>query len=179
MNNQRTILIVVCTVLVLALLSLARTFFGGKPSINLDPYEAVGIRAAEQTATLLGRKGRILVIAAELDSPVIGAEVKQFQKTLRKDSGLSVVAVETVMADPLRPAQFIELLNKYTGVDAVVSFYGFPEFSDAELARLPQPLPKIVAILTGTEGAKRLFAAGADGFILEGSPSKLQVIRAR
>lgn len=167
MINRRTILFVVSVVvLVGSLFSIGRMLFRGKPSVKLGPYEAIGIKVAEQTAGLLGQKGRVLVIAGELDSPIIGAEVKAFQKTLRKHSGLSVVAVESVAIDPLRPREFVALFKKHTGVDAVVSFYGFPEFNEPELAQLSRPLPKIVAVLNGIEGAKQLFASGADGLVI-------------
>jgi hypothetical protein len=179
MNKHSTVISIVCAVAFLgALVSLARGC-RGKPAVKLDPYEALGARAAAETATLLRQNGRVLILAADLNSPVIAAEVGQFQKSLRKHPGLSVAAVEIIATDPLHSAQFVELFKKHAGVDAVVSFFGFPVFTDAEMAALPQPLPKIAAILVGDDGARRLFAAGADGFILAGSPKQLEVIRAR
>jgi hypothetical protein len=179
MTKYRNLIAIVCAVALLgSLMSLARGC-RGKPSVKLGPYEALGARAADETAALLRQNGCVLILAADLDSPVIAAEVGQFQKTLCKNPGLSIAAVEIIQTDPLRSAQFVSLLKKHAGVAAVVSFYGFPVFTDDELAQLPQPLPKIVAILSGDDGARRLFAAGADGFILAGSPPQPQVIRAR
>lgn len=191
MNDRRILLLLAAAIFAsgVAMFSASRTWWHKKPSLKLGPYEEIGIRAAEETAKLLGQKGRVVVIAGELDSPVIGAEVKAFQKALRKQPGLSIVAVETVAIDPLRPPEFVALFQKHAGVDAVVSFYGFPEFSPSQLAQLPTPLPKVVAILNGILGAKQLFASGADGLYIvatvppkprkPGDPFTLEIVRAR
>jgi hypothetical protein len=167
MNRHTTKLVITGVLAAGAILYLARTLRHGPPAIDLGPYDAVGVVAANETAALLSRGGRVVLITGSVESPVIAAEVAAFRKTLGAGRGCVVAAVETVNSDPLSPAEFANLLQKHADAAAVVALQGFPEFPPAVLARLPRPLPKLVAVLSGLEGARQLFAAGADGCTIE------------
>src|SRR5437867_4783782 len=64
-----------------------------EPKIELNPYQALGAVAAEETIKLMGDKGQIVVIAqdtSEIEMPALTAQLKAFQSTTRKKAKVTV-----------------------------------------------------------------------------------------
>lgn len=135
--------------------------------INLDTYEVLGAVTAEETAKLLGQKGKVVVMVRDTGpdkNPSVEAELKTFQRTLGKLAGLSLV-VERVPVTPmlmmstgggLPSDQLFKILEKNAKVDAVVLFFGFPQLTDAELAALKKTGVKAVVVSSFRAGYERL-----------------------
>lgn len=129
-----------------------------RPSkINLDTYQVLGAVTAEETAKLLGDKGRVLVMARDTGNATfqsLEAELKAFQQTLKKRPGISVV-VEKVPIPPMQmmatggavPAEsFLQALQSHTDLGAVVLFFAFPALSNAQLETLNKSGAKVVVV---------------------------------
>src|SRR5262245_58749588 len=142
--------------------------FGGRsPKLNLDPYDVLGAVTAEETAKLLAEKGLVLVMARGTGAdknPSVEAELKAFQQTLKKHSGLRLVT-ERVEVTPMLmmatgggvpPDQLFKALQTHTNVGALVLFFGFPPLADPELEALAKSSVKIVVVSSFHPDYKRL-----------------------
>lgn len=150
-----------------AAVSLYFAFGGRSPRINLDSYEVLGAITAEETAKLLGNKGRVLVMARDTGvnkNPSVESELKTFQRTLKKHPGLSVVT-EKIQVTPMMmmatgggvpPDQLFKALETHADVGAVVLFFGFPQLTGQELETLQKSGVKIVAVSSLRAGYKQL-----------------------
>jgi len=159
--------IVVSLALGAAVASLYLGFAGRSPKINLDPYEVLGAVAAEETAKLLADKGLVLVMARDTGAdknPSVEAELKAFQQTLRKKSGLRVIT-ERVQVTPMLmmatggsvpPDQLFKALETHPKLGALVLFFGFPPLADPELEKLATSGVKIVVVSSFHPGYSQL-----------------------
>jgi hypothetical protein len=150
-----------------AVVVLYLTFAGQSEMLNLDTYEVLGAVTAEETAKLLGNKGRVLVMVRDTGpdkNPSVEAELKSFQKTLNKHSGVSVI-VEKVQVTPmlmmstgggLPPDELLKALETHAKVDAAVLFFGLPQLSDAQWSALKKTGVKIVVVSSFRPGYARL-----------------------
>jgi hypothetical protein len=150
-----------------AVVVLYLTFAGQSERLNLDTYEVLGAVTAEETAKLLGNKGRVLVMVRDTGpdkNPSVESELKAFQKTLNKRSGVSVI-VEKVQVTPmlmmstgggLPPDELLKALETHAKVDAAVLFFGFPQLSDAQWSALKKTSVKIVVVSSFRPGYARL-----------------------
>jgi hypothetical protein len=143
---------------------------GGK--VERGPYAALGEVAAKAISGLLEGKGKLVLLVSEADNnsaTAVGVAVKAFNETLKQARGVQVAATEAIKpamavalsgAEPLTPERFVELVSKHAAADALVSFVGVPRLTPAQIGRLPQPRPKIVAVVTYNPPTKALFAQG-------------------
>lgn len=150
-----------------AAVSLYFAWFGSSPKINLDSYEVLGAVTAEETAKLLGNRGEVLVMARDTgaaQNPSVEAELKAFQRTLKKHTGLGGI-IEKVAVTPMMmmatgggvpPDQFLKALETHAKVGAVVLFFGFPELTEPELEALKKTGVKTVVVSSLRAGYKRL-----------------------
>jgi len=156
---------------IILVIYFTRSGGGHESTVATAPLAALGQVTAEETAKLLENKGRIAVVAHGpkdcIVNPSLAEELKSFQKTIKQQPGIAVVATETIEQNPdsssalgLGGDVFVDLLKKNPDVDAIVSFVGPPVFSDnAQIQELPPKLPKFIAVsLTGVE-LKPLFQA--------------------
>ena len=167
MGAAASLLMAVGVVLVLASAGCGRT-----AKIERGPYEALGEVAAKATSRLLGDKGKIVLLVSEADnnaSTALGMAVQTFNDTLKHAGGVQVTATETIKpaaaipvsgAEPLTPAKLAELLAKHVTADALVSFVGVPRLTLEQMRQLPQPRPKVVAVVTFNPPTKAMFAQG-------------------
>jgi len=167
MGAAASLLMAVGVVLVLASAGCGRT-----AKIERGPYEALGEVAAKATSRLLGDKGKIVLLVSEADnnaSTALGMAVQTFNDTLKHAGGVQVTATETIKpaaaipvsgAEPLTPAKLAELLAKHVTADALVSFVGVPRLTPEQMRQLPQPQPKVVAVVTFNPPTKAMFAQG-------------------
>ena len=144
---------------VLAILSASSflLFIRRDPKIELNPYQALGTVAAEETIKLMGDKGQIVVAAQdsrEFEMPALAAQLKAFQATVRKKAK-ATVEVEKITMDAMTmmaaggrlPAeQFFSILQKHPQAGAIVLFLGFPMLRDRDLDALKQRSPKMVVV---------------------------------
>lgn len=165
--NQRTKQITVAIVAVsAAAIALYLALANREEPINLGTYEVLGAVAAEEAARLVGGQGRLMVVVRDTGpdkNPSVEAELKAFEQTLRKSSGLSAV-VERVTVNPMMmmatggglPAEeLFRLIEKNTKVNAVVLFFGFPPLTDGELAKLKETGAKVIVVSSLRPGYQR------------------------
>jgi len=131
---------------------------GQRPQkISLDTYEVLGAITAEETANLLGDKGRVLVLARDTGAArfqSVEAQLKAFQQTLKKRPGMSVV-VEGIQIPPMQmmatggavpTEQFLKALQTHVNLGAVVLFSPFPPLADPEIETLKKTGVKVVVV---------------------------------
>lgn len=163
----------VALILALAALSvwmLRRSSVG--PKIDLNPYQALGAVAAEETSKLLGHQGEIVIVIPDPGSdrdPVMDAQLAAFQSGLKKAGKVVVRSTETVKMDPflsmrtggaMPPEQFHGLLKKHPDVAALVLFIGFPALGNEELAELKTRSTKRIVISAAFPGYEALLEQG-------------------
>jgi len=156
--NKRSILSTLPLLLgVLAILSASSflVFTRREPKIELNPYQALGTVAAEETIKLIGDKDQIVVAtqdSREFEMPALAAQLKAFQTTARKRAKVTVEkitmdAMTMMTAGGRIPAeQFFEILQKYPKAGAIVLFLGFALLRDRDSDALQQRAPKMVVV---------------------------------
>lgn len=159
--------ILAASLAIAAAASLYFAFAGRSQKINLDTYEVLGAVAAEETAKLLGDKGRVLVMVRDTGAdknPSVEAELAAFQGKLKKHPGLSVVT-EKVQVTPtmmmstggaVPPDQLFKALQTHPNIGAVVLFFGFPPLTEPELEALKKSGAKTVVVSSLRPGYQRL-----------------------
>ncbi|PYI82668.1 MAG: hypothetical protein DME26_16865 [Verrucomicrobia bacterium] len=144
----------------------------GRARINLNPYEALGAVAAEETSKLLGDHREIVMVlndpAGERD-PVLEAQLGSFTRTLKRIGKLAISATERVNMDALArmrsggtmpPDQFAAMKAKYPRADAFVLFIGFPMLPPSEADALKAGKTKFVVISAALPGYRELLKTG-------------------
>ena len=151
-----------------AAVALYLAFADRSPKVNLDSYEVLGVVTAEETAKLVGNKGQVLLIVRNTGpnkNPSVEAELKAFQATLKKRSGMGAV-IERIPVNPMMmmatgggapPDLFLKALQDHPNISAVVLFFGFPQLIDSELETLKKSGAKVVVISSFRPGYKELF----------------------
>ena len=167
MDKRTRNLIIATVALSAAVVSVYLAVTGGSPKVDLDPYEVLGTVTAEETAKLLGDKGKVLVIVRDTGpdrNPSTEAELRAFQQALKKRAGLSV-EVERFRVTPMLmmatggalPAdELFKALERHANTGAVVLFLGFPLLADPEIDALRQAGIKSVVVSALRPGYKRL-----------------------
>lgn len=134
---------------------------GKMEGFALDVNQALGQRAAEEVAQLLGNKGQVGVLALEASpgqgSPV-AAQMDAFNQTLKKH-GITIAATKTLgradmsmlmVGGGVSSKMYGELVAQAAGAGAIVSFVGLPSVSVADLQKLQaQGTPLVVADTIG------------------------------
>jgi hypothetical protein len=162
LNSPRSLSVVFALGLTVALLPGCHS--GGK--VEGGPYVALGEMSAIATTDLLGGHGKLVLIVAEKDNKdtAVGKAIAAFTDRVTR-KGITIATIEKVPVpaellsgtEPLTAAQFLELLQKHIGADALVSFVGMPPLTPDQIAQLPAQRPKVVAPITYTPPAKVLF----------------------
>jgi hypothetical protein len=157
------------TFLTLCLLSFLASGCGAKKTVlESDRYTALGTVMAQKTTELCGGKGDIVLlvnVADDNNETAFGKTQTAFRQALNQS--IRITATERLSLpspmpglDPLSPAQFRDLLQKYSTVAAIVTFVGVPNLSPEEISQLPSSRPKVVAVVTYGSPRKSLFARG-------------------
>ena len=166
---KKWITIVLCSgAIIAAFLWIVRVLREGAP--DLEPFAMAGEVLADETASLLNGEGQIVVVALDTEAspiPYAVAQLAAFEKKLKKKSRINIMAIERVSPGSgealiyLSGAKYSELVRRYEGADAIISFVGSPSLTEAELRQLPANPPRGV-MLGDTMGAhlQRLFQAG-------------------
>jgi hypothetical protein len=124
------------------------------PAANRELHEAVGGVMAEETARVVGRPGKVVIVTAELpEGPELKIQVASFEKHLKLLGGIGVQnKIVLDVGDNLkyRPGaglsakHFLKIARKNSGADAIVSFVGAPELTDSDLRQL-RSMPRVIA----------------------------------
>jgi preprotein translocase subunit YajC len=118
--------------------------------------EALGLRAGEEVARLLGQKGRIAVLEMELESgqaPTAVVTVEKFRQTLKKH-GVTVARTKAirgglgalVMGRGISREDYVGVVEGAPSVDAVVTFAGLPNWPGDELHQFQANHPRLVVV---------------------------------
>jgi len=166
--EKRTKDILIATLAIIAaVVSLYFAFGRRSEFVDLDAYSVLGAVAAEETSKLLADKGKVLVVikdTGEDKNPSVEAELKAFERTLKKRSGLSL-ATHRVRVTPmimmstgggLPPEDLMKALETHPGINALVLFFGFPLLSDSDLETVKKSGAKTVVVSSFRPGYKQL-----------------------
>jgi hypothetical protein len=155
-GGKRNLVAVACiVVIVVSIGRLLMTLVGSSQKVDLDPYELLGKVCAEELTKLLGGRGQVVVIAWDTSRhklPAVEAEVGSFRKTLGKAGLVSIRATESLggsspmMMEGLTPAKLKAIIERYPGVEAIVSFVGVPALNSEEIEQWPPKAPKLVLV---------------------------------
>jgi len=149
--------------------SLFFTYCDRPPKINLKPFLAIGQITAEETSKLLSGKGKVVLVVMDTgkyQSKPLESQIETFKRTLEKQNGVILVAIEKLemndlmMAGPemgLPGELYLKILQQHPDVDAIVSFVGAPRLSDDQIDELGEKIPKLVAVVGMPMGLKRYF----------------------
>ena len=130
----------------------------------MPPY-GVGQVLAEQATKALGDKGRVALVCMPMISVGGRAELAGFLETLARHKHVSLVATnlfkpsETAIGH-LSFQQFTAVVNEDSNADMIVSFLGVTSFTDAQIATLPSPAPKLVVMDWSPGDVQRGMKAG-------------------
>ena len=142
--------------------------FGRKAqAIKLDTYEVLGAVTDEETASLLGDQGRILLMVRDTGpdkNPSVEAQVKAFLQTLKPHTKMYVV-VDRVQVTPMLMMstgggvpvdQLFTAIETHAKPEAVVLFFGLPPLTEPELEVLKRTGVKLVVVSSFRPGYQRL-----------------------
>lgn len=138
-----------------------------KVKVDSDRYNALGEVMAKKTVELCGGKGSLVMLVSVNDyrQPTpYGQAIDAFLKALGSSitvAGTEVLDTPKVMgpgSEPLPSAKFVELLQKYSSADCLVSFVGVPSLSQEQVSQLPSPRPRVVMVVTHNVPTKAMFA---------------------
>jgi hypothetical protein len=134
---------------------------------DLDLQQRLGQVLAEQAAWLVGKQGRILAIAADVNgSPTLKSQTDAFKAALRRLGDYEVR--EYQLTNPLSTRhplgaglswlEYQHALKDSSRLDLVVSFAGAPDMT-AEAARTVAPTPRLIAECASTANLRALFGS--------------------
>lgn len=141
------------------------------PAIKLDTYEVLGTVTAEETASLLGGQGRVLLMVRDTGpdkNPSVEAQVKAFLQTLKPHTKMNVV-VDRVQVTPMQMMstgggvptdQLFKAIEKHEKPGAVVLFFGLPPLTEPEQEALKRTGVKLVVVSSFRPVYQRLLERG-------------------
>lgn len=169
MRKPSLILLFVVLVIAAVAAFIYRGRFQGSSDETTKLPEGLGTGVAEATAQLLGNQGKVVLFLPKRGShqdPVVELQRIAFTKALTRNSGMSLLATEsleterpgTMGAGGLDPDQFRQLLQRHATADGFVSLAGFPEFAKEALPALQGR--KFVVVSSPGPQLKALLQAG-------------------
>ena len=129
------------------------------------PAYGLGQVLAEQAAIAMNGKGQAVFVFMSGGEIEGKATLEGFQRSLGEHKQITLVAtkiinpVETAMGK-LTFDKFAAILNEYPKVDVIVFNLGVTSITDAQMAALPQPSPKLVVMDWKPGDAERGMKAG-------------------
>lgn len=151
----------VVAALALALIAASLFFLLHTPTEKAEQVatsvsEALGLRAGEEVARLIGHKGRVAVLEMELkpgQAPTAVASMEMFRQSLRKH-GVTVARTRAIpggltaliMGRGISRNDYSSFVEGSPTVDAVVSFAGLPDWPPNELHQFQANHPPLVVV---------------------------------
>lgn len=171
MGNKNTLVAAGAILAILGSLTyLYFTEFRTGPTVNRTPFETLGSVTAEETATLLGNQGRVVVVTELVEvqkSPNLDAQVHGFKSSLGKKGGVTLKEVKEIKRPPSDdprqwPAgQAAQIAQAAEGANATVLFMSLPaQLSREDLAAFKSIKGKLVAVTGQTPTLKPLLQQG-------------------
>ena len=136
------------------------------PKHNVKLHQRVGEIMAEQTATVVGRKGQVvLLFIPTRNEPELRTQLEAYRKALKKlgDYQLKEYELDTKdqpkysLGSGLSGRRFVRTVKKNEKADIFVSFVGAPGLSDEEVTQLGKA-PKFIAESRSPDHLPKLFA---------------------
>ena len=134
---------------------------------NIVLHQRVGEVLAEQTAQLIGNKGRVVTIAIETKEwPELKTQIEAFNNKLATLGKFEVRDYQMDTKDQpkygvgtgLSGRRYIRTVKKNESADVFVSFIGAPKLDEAERTELETGRkPKLIAEARGTDYLPKLF----------------------
>lgn len=132
---------------------------------DMGMHQRIGEVLAEQTAGLIGAKGKIVTLAIETKEwPELATQIEAFNSALKKLGTYEVRAYEMDTKEQpkygagsgLSGRRYVRTVNKNEDADVFVSFVGAPKLSDEEIAEMKRK-PQFVAESRSLENLPNLF----------------------
>ena len=132
---------------------------------NVGLHHQVGEVLAEQTANLIGKKGRVVSIAIDTKEwPELKTQIAAFKAKLKKLGEYELREYEMDPKDQpkygvgsgLSGRRYVRTVKKNEKADVFVSFIGAPTLSDEEIAELGNK-PKLIAEDRSPDNLQKLF----------------------
>jgi len=151
--------------IVIALAWLQRSLHPKPLDDEAMPPFGVGQVLAEEAAKAMHDKGRVVIVCMPMTSVRGLAEIDGFQRTLGQHKNIKVTATNTFKPSEtaigqLSFQQFAAVVNTNSNADVIVSFLGVTSFTDAQIATLPNPPPKLVVMDWNPNDVQRGMKAG-------------------
>jgi hypothetical protein len=134
---------------------------------NVGLHQRVGEVLAQETARVVGPKGRVITIAIPTaEWPELKTELESFQTALKKLGSYELREYELDTKDQpkygvgsgLSGRRYVRTVKKNEEADAFVSFVGAPKLSDEEVAELGKGRKaKLVALARSPDNLVKLF----------------------
>ena len=136
------------------------------PKYNVELHEHIGQVLAEQTANLVGKKGRVVTLVINTKEwPELKTQTAAFKARLRQLGDFELREYELDTKDQpkygvgrgLSGRRYVRTVKKNTTASAFVSFVGAPVLNDEELADLASK-PRLIAESSSPDNLVKLFA---------------------
>lgn len=132
---------------------------------NVGLQQRIGEVLAEQTASVVGKKGKVVTIAIDTKEwPELKMQLQAFRATLKTlgDYELREYEMDTKdqpkygVGSGLSGRRYVRTVNKNTNADVFVSFIGAPKLSKEEMAELAIK-PRFIAESRSVDNLPKLF----------------------
>ena len=132
---------------------------------NAGLHRRIGEVLAEQTASVVGKKGKVVTIAIDTKEwPELKTQLQAFKTSLKKlgDYELREYEMDTKdqpkygVGSGLSGRRYVRTVNKNTNASAFVSFIGAPKLSKEEMAELAIK-PRFIAESRSVDNLPKLF----------------------
>jgi hypothetical protein len=136
------------------------------PKYNVSLEQRIGAVMAEQTAKLVGPKGRLVLLTIPTSGdPELKTQLGAFRRALKKLGDYDLKEHEMDIKDEpkyhagggLSSRKFVRAVKNHPHADAIISFIGAPKLSEDEMAEIATR-PKFIAESSSTEHLPDLFA---------------------
>ena len=166
-SNKQTLLAAGCVLaMAVAGISIYFTQFR-RPALNETLHLGVGRVMAQETANLLGKRGKVVAVVMDVNkAPELAVQLDEFERTLQRLGSFTISKkpLETegkakyATGAGLSGRRFVRAVKNHSDAQAIVSFVGAPNLSDDDLAQLDlAKLPKFVAEVRSPDKLKKLF----------------------
>lgn len=126
------------------------------PRGNPLPHLGLGQQLGQEALKARGPGGRIILITRDtviFRNPAIEAQKSALVRTLAQ-AGTALAATNIITVDPLRlvavpSGDFLQILRKASEADVIVSLLGPPVLTPAQLDKLGEKRPKVIAVCSG------------------------------
>ena len=164
--NQKNALLAIGLVLVIAASSAWIYYHEFRaPKHNVRLHQRVGEVMAEQTAKVVGPKGRLVLITMPTGAePELQTQLEAFRRKLRKLGHYDLKEHELDIKEQpkyslgagLSGRRFVRTVKSNPKADGIVSFVGAPRLSEEELTELTKS-PKFIAETRSPDHLPKLF----------------------